>query len=102
MYAVIKAGGRQYKVASGDVIDVDRMSAAEGDEVSFVPVLVVGDDGGVKSKPADLTGLAVTAKVVEHKRGVKIKVFNYHSKTGWKKKKGHRQELTAVEITKIG
>ncbi|MEX2394186.1 MAG: 50S ribosomal protein L21 [Actinomycetota bacterium] len=102
MYAVIKAGGRQYKVASGDVIDVNRLAASEGEEVSFVPVLVVADDGGVKSKPGDLNGVAVTAKVVSHKRGKKIKVFNYHRKTGWKKKKGHRQELTAVEIVGIG
>jgi large subunit ribosomal protein L21 len=101
MYAVIRAGGRQFKVASGDVIDVDRLGASEGDEVSFAPVLIV-DDGAIKSRPAELDGLAVTAKVVGHKRGEKIRVFNYHRKTGWKKTKGHRQELTSVEITKIG
>ena len=101
MYAVIRAGGRQFKVASGDVIDVDRLGASEGDEVTFSPVLIV-DDGAIKSRPAELDGLAVTAKVVGHKRGEKIRVFNYHRKTGWKKTKGHRQELTSVEITKIG
>jgi large subunit ribosomal protein L21 len=101
MYAVIRAGGRQYKVASGDVIEVDRLGASEGDEVAFVPMLVV-DDGSVKSSAADLQGLKVTAKVVGHKRGEKIRVFNYHRKTGWKKTKGHRQELTTVEITGIG
>ena len=101
MYAVIKAGGRQFKVASGDVIEVDRLGASEGDEVSFVPVLVVDDGGNVKAKPADLEGAKVTAKVVGHKRGVKIRVFNYHRKTGWKKTMGHRSELTTVEITGI-
>jgi large subunit ribosomal protein L21 len=100
MYAVIKAGGRQFKVASGDVIEVDRLGASEGDEVSFAAVLVV-DDGKIKSRPAELDGVKVTAKVVGHKRGVKIRVFNYHRKTGWKKTKGHRQELTTVEITGI-
>ena len=100
MYAVIRAGGKQYKVASGDVIEVDRIGAAEGDEVSFTPVLVV-DDGKIRSRPAELEGAKVTAKVVNHKRGVKIRVFNYHRKTGWKKTKGHRSELTTVEITGI-
>src|SRR5687768_3342779 len=101
MYAVIRAGGRQYKVASGDVIEVDRLGASEGDEVTFAPTLVV-DDGKVRSSAADLEALKVTAKVLGHKRGEKIRVFNYHRKTGWKKTRGHRQELTAVEITGIG
>ncbi len=101
MYAVIRAGGRQYKVASGDVIEVDRIGASEGDEVSFVAVLVVDDGGKVRARPADLEGAKVTARVVGHKRGVKIRVFNYHRKTGWKKTKGHRSELTTVEITGI-
>lgn len=100
MYAVIKAGGKQLKVASGDVIEVDRLGAAEGEEVSFVPVMVV-DGSTVKARPAELSGVKVTGKVVNHKRGVKIRVFNYHRKTGWKKTKGHRSELTTVEITGI-
>lgn len=100
MYAVIKAGGRQFKVASGDVIEVDRLGASEGDEVTFPAVLIV-DDGKVRSRPAELDGAKVTGKVIGHKRGEKIRVFNYHRKTGWKKTKGHRQELTAVEITGI-
>lgn len=100
MYAVIRAGGRQYKVASGDVIEVNRLGASEGDEVAFVPLLVV-DDGSVRSDASDLEGLTVKGKVLGHKRGEKIRVFNYHRKTGWKKTRGHRQELTAVEITAI-
>ena len=100
MYAVIRAGARQYKVASGDVIDVDRIKADEGAEVSF-PALMVVDGENVKAVPSDLAGAKVTAKVVNHKRGVKIRVFNYHRKTGWKKTKGHRSELTTVEITGI-
>jgi large subunit ribosomal protein L21 len=101
MYAVIRAGGRQYKVASGDVIEVNRLEAAEGQEVSFPPVLVV-DDNSIRARASDLDGVQVKARVVGHKRGEKIRVFNYHRKTGWKRTMGHRQELTAVEITEIG
>ncbi|MGH2760893.1 MAG: 50S ribosomal protein L21 [Actinomycetota bacterium] len=100
MYAVIRSGGRQYKVASGDVIEVNRLEASEGQEVSFDAVLVV-DDASIKARPDDLSGVKVRARVVGHKRGEKIRVFNYHRKTGWKKTRGHRQELTAVEITEI-
>ncbi len=100
MYAVIQAGGRQYKVASGDVIEVNRLDASEGQEVSFPAVLVV-DEKTVRALPADLDGAQVKGRVVGHKRGDKIRVFNYHRKTGWKKTRGHRQELTAVEITEI-
>jgi large subunit ribosomal protein L21 len=101
MYAVIRAGGRQYKVASGDVIEVNRLDTAEGSDVAFDPILLV-DDGSVRAKPADLGDVKVRGKVVGHKRGTKIRVFNYHRKTGWKKTRGHRQELTTVEITEIG
>lgn len=101
MYAVIKAGGGQYRVASGDVIEVNRLDASEGDELSFVPVLVV-DNGSIKSRPDELAGAAVRGKVLGHKRGKKIRVFNYHAKTNWKRSRGHRQELTRVEITEIG
>jgi large subunit ribosomal protein L21 len=100
MYAVIRAGARQYKVASGDVIDVDRIKADEGAEISF-PALMVVDGENVKALPADLAGATVTGKVVGHKRGKKIRVFNYHRKVGWKRTKGHRSELTSVEITGI-
>ena len=101
MYAVIDAGGKQLKVASGDVIEVNRLNASEGDEVSFRAVLIV-DDTAVKARPDDLGGAQVKGRVVGHKRGEKIRVFNYHRKTGWKKTKGHRQDLTSVEITGIG
>jgi large subunit ribosomal protein L21 len=100
MYAVIRAGGRQYKVASGDVIEVNRLDAPEGQEVSFDAVLVV-DEGSVRARPAELDGVQVRGRVVGHGRGEKIRVFNYHRKTGWKKTRGHRQDLTSVEITEI-
>jgi large subunit ribosomal protein L21 len=100
MYAVIRAGGRQYKVASGDVIEVNRLDTPEGADVSFDALLVV-DDGKVRARAEDLGGVQVRGRVVGHKRGEKIRVFNYHRKTGWKRTRGHRQELTRVEITEI-
>jgi large subunit ribosomal protein L21 len=101
MYAVIRAGGKQYKVASGDVIEVNRLEASEGEEVSFPTVLVV-DEGSIKAKADELSGVTVKGRVVGHMRGTKIRVFNYHRKTGWKRNRGHRQDLTKVEITGIG
>lgn len=95
MYAVIRAGGRQYKVASGDVIEVNRLEASEGEEVSFAPVLVV-DDGAVRARPDELVGVSVRGRVVGHGRGTKIRVFNYHAKTGWKRTRGHRQDRKSV------
>lgn len=100
MYAVIRAGGKQYKVASGDRIDVNRLDTPEGGDVSFDAVLVVEDDK-IRAREQDLNGVQVRGRVVGHKRGEKIKVINYHRKTGWKRMRGHRQELTTVEITEI-
>lgn len=101
MYAVIRAGGRQYRVTSGDVIDVNRLPATEGDRVTFEPVLIV-DGSTVRARPQELAEAAVEGEVVRHGRGRKIRVFNYHNKTGWKRTKGHRQDLTTVRITEIG
>lgn len=101
MYAVIRTGGKQYRVAAGDVIEVDRLKAAEGEQVSFTPVLVA-DESNVRIRPTELADASVQAEVVRHLRGKKIRVFNYHAKTGWKRTKGHRSELTAVRITGIG
>ena len=101
MYAIIRAGGKQYRVAQGDLITVDRMAAEPGSSVTFPPILLV-DGSSVKATPTDLEGVQVTGEVVEHGKGRKIKVFNYHAKTGWKKMKGHRSHQTTVKITGIG
>ena len=101
MYAIIRAGGQQYRVAQGDEITIDRQGVEPGQTLSFAPLLLV-DGESVKATPADLDGFQVTAEVVEHGKGRKIKVFNYHSKTGWKKMKGHRSYQTTVRITGIG
>lgn len=101
VYAVIRSGGRQYRVVAGEVVEVNRLDATPGDTVTFEPVfLAEGTD--VKARAGDLEGVTVRGEVVEHTRGKKIRVFNYGPKKGWKRTKGHRQDLTAVRITEIG
>lgn len=101
MYAIIRTGGKQYKVASGDQIEIDRLHADQGETVTFPAVLVV-DGEDIKATASDLDGFVVSGEVVSHGRGKKIRVVNYHAKTGWKKARGHRSELTRVKITGIG
>jgi large subunit ribosomal protein L21 len=100
MYAVIKSGGKQYRVTGGDVLDVNRLKAAAGEAVTFETLLLVDGDS-VKARPSELDGAAVQGEVVGHKRGRKIRVFNYHAKGGWHRTVGHRQDLTTVRITEI-
>ena len=98
MYAVIRAGGKQYKVAPGDVIRVEKMSGSDG-QVQFSDVLAVSSEAGSVVRP---TGEAhVTGEVVELGRGAKILVFHFKRKKQYKKLRGHRQDFTAVRITEI-
>ena len=99
MYAVIKAGGKQQKVAAGDVIEVELMHA-DGDTVELHPILVVDDDGKTHyGKEAQRA--VVVAKLVGEQKGDKIKVFKYRPKTGYAKRQGHRQLMTLLEIEDI-
>ena len=100
MYAIVRAGGRQEKVELGDLISVDRISAKPGETVSLKPVLLV-DGTTVTSGAKALAGLTVTAEVVDHNRGPKIEILRYKNKTGYRRRQGHRQELTAVKVTDI-
>jgi len=100
MYAIIRAGGKQAKVREGDVIDVERIKEA-GDEISFTPLLLVTDDGTVVSDRAVLEKASVSAKVVGESRGEKIDIFKYKNKTGYRRRQGHRQTYTRLEVTKI-
>jgi large subunit ribosomal protein L21 len=100
MYAIIRTGGKQAKVEEGDVIDVERLPAS-GDEISFTPLLVVNDKGTVFSGRAELKAASVTAKVVSEGSGEKIDIFKYKNKTGYRRRSGHRQKFTTIEITKI-
>jgi len=98
MYAVIRAGGKQYRVAPGDVIEIEKLPQFSGDNVRFDDVLAVSASEGEIAKPA---AAFVSAEVVEQKRGNKVLVFHYKRKKQYKKMQGHRQNYTAVKITGI-
>lgn len=100
MYAIIKSGGKQAKVAPGDVIDVERLKGAV-DEVEFTPLFVVDDDGNSVSGRDALGGIKVRAKVLGEVKGDKIDIFKYKNKTGYRRRQGHRQRYTQLEITSI-
>ena len=100
VYAVVRAGGRQEKVEVGSIITLDRVQAAEGESIELPAVLFV--DGDTVTTEADaLSKVTVTAEVVSDLRGPKIVIQKYKNKTGYKKRQGHRQELTRVKITGI-
>lgn len=100
MYAIVRAGGRQEKVAVGDVITMDRVAGDAGSTLELTPVLVVDGDS-VTSAGDDLAKVSVTAEVVSHGRGPKIRILRYKNKTGYRRRQGHRQELSQVKVTGI-
>ena len=97
MYAVIHTGGKQYRVAEGDRLDVERL---DGDEVTLRPVMLVDGDN-VLATPAELGGVAVTARIVGEAKGPKIKGFTYKNKSNERTHWGHRQKYSTIEITGI-
>lgn len=101
MFAVIETGGKQYKVNEGDVIFVEKLDVAEGDKVTFDKVLAVASDNGVKTGTPVVEGASVTASVVKNGKAKKIYVMTYKSKKNEKRKMGHRQPYTKVQIEKI-
>lgn len=101
MYAVIKTGGKQYRVATGDVIEVEHLRRADDQELVLHPLLVVTDDGKTVHGAKDLAGYRVGAKVVGEAKGDKITVFKYRNKSGYARKTGHRQRYSMIEITSI-
>jgi large subunit ribosomal protein L21 len=100
MYAIIRAGGKQAKVQSGDVIDIERVKG-EAEEMTFAPLLVVDDKGNAVSDRDLLAKASVTAKVLGESQGPKIDIFKYKNKTGNRRRQGHRQKYTRIEITGI-
>ena len=101
MYAIIKTGGKQYRVAEGDTVIVEKLAANEGDSVTFDEVLtVVKDDAVVVGKPV-VEGAKVTAKVEAQGKDKKILVFKYKAKSNYRRRQGHRQPFTKVVIEKI-
>lgn len=99
MYAVVKTGGKQYRVEQGQRLNVERLGP-EGTEVTLTPVLLVDGDT-VLATPDQLKGAAVSARVVEEVRGRKINAFDYKSKSNQRKRWGHRQTYSSIEITGI-
>ena len=97
MYAIVKTGGKQYKVAVGDVIDVELL---DGDSVDLQPVLIV-DGSTVLSSASDLEKVSITGTIVGDTKGPKIKILKYKNKTGYKRRVGHRQRYSRLEVTDI-
>jgi large subunit ribosomal protein L21 len=100
MYAIIRAGGKQSKVQSGDVLDIERVKGDET-ELTFEPLLVVDDDGQAVSDQKALAKASVQAKILGESHGPKIDIFKYKNKTGYRRRQGHRQKYTRIEITDI-
>ena len=101
MYAVVKTGGKQYRVAANDVIQVERLDADAGDVVTFDDVLMVGGDGTVKLGNPRVDGAAVKAEVLEQAKGPKLIIFKKRRRKNSRRKAGHRQQLTVLRIKDI-
>ena len=100
MYAIVRSGGRQHKVAVGDVVEIDRVHSAAGASVSLQPLLLV-DGPSVTSDASALATASVTAEVLAEVKGPKIKIMKFKNKTGYRKRQGHRQKYTQVRVTGI-
>ena len=99
-YAIVKTGGKQYKVAAGDIVKVEKIEGEAGTSVSLSPILVV--DGSTVTSAADaLAKVTVSGEIVEQTKGPKIRIHKFKNKTGYHKRQGHRQKLTVVKITGI-
>ena len=101
MYAVIKTGGKQYRVAQGDTLKVEKLDAGEGDSVEFDQVLMVGEGEDVKIGAPYVDGSRVTATVKGHGRGDKVEIIKFRRRKHHMKRAGHRQDYTELEITGI-
>ena len=100
MYAIIKTGGKQYRVAQGETLLIERLPDAEGATVELTPLLYV--DGDTVLDGDQLSKVSVTARIVSHERGPKLRIVKFKPKRGYKRRTGHRQELTRIEIASIG
>jgi large subunit ribosomal protein L21 len=100
MYAIVKTGGKQYKVAVGDVLEIEKLDVAPGADVTLPAILLV-DGEAVTHDAEKLAKVAVTAEVLAQTKGPKIKIHKYKNKTGYHKRMGHRQKLTQVKVTAI-
>lgn len=101
MFAVIKTGGKQYRVAANDVLTIEKLEAAAGDKIEFTEVLVIGEGADAKIGAPFVKGASVMAEVVEHNRGKKVIAFKKRRRQNSKRSRGHRQHHTVVRITDI-
>lgn len=101
MYGIIAIGGRQYKVSPGDILDVDRIEAREGEELETEKVLMISDGEEVRIGRPWVEGAKVRFKVMEHIKGEKVIVFKYRPKKNYRRKRGHRQPLTRIVVEEI-
>ncbi|HTU85980.1 MAG TPA: 50S ribosomal protein L21 [Solirubrobacteraceae bacterium] len=98
-YAIVKTGGKQYRVEQGQTLLIERLPVEDGDSVTLEPLLFV--DGSSVVDGPDLSGVSVTARVVAHERGPKLRVVKFKPKRGYKRRTGHRQNLTRIEVTEV-
>ena len=101
MYAVLTTGGKQYKVQEGDILFIEKLDAENESEVTFNDILVVSDESGLKVGEPLVAGASVTAKVIKSGKDKKIKIFKYKPKKGYRKRQGHRQPYTKIQIESI-
>ncbi len=101
MYAIIKTCGKNYKVAKNDVIELEKLDKATGENIEFDEVLFVGGDGGSHVGTPKVDGAKVTGEVIEHKRDDKVIIFKKRKRQNYRRKHGHRQEVTTVKVTGI-
>jgi large subunit ribosomal protein L21 len=101
LYAVVRSGGKQYRVEEGSVLTVDRLAGKPGDTVALGEILFVADSEAFKAGAAALKGARITAEIVGHTRGPKIEVLRYKNKTRQRRSRGHRQDETTIRIMKI-
>jgi large subunit ribosomal protein L21 len=101
MFAVIRTGGKQYRVAPNDVIEIEKIAGKPGDIIELAEVILLGGDGGPKTGSPTIAGALVAAEVIEQRRSDKITVFKKKRRANYRRKKGHRQELTALRIIEI-
>ncbi|GAB10992.1 50S ribosomal protein L21 [Gordonia araii NBRC 100433] len=99
-YAIVKTGGKQYKVAEGDVVKVEKLEGEPGSTVKL-PVALVVDGAKLTTEADKLAKVSVNAEVVEHVKGPKIRIHKFKNKTGYHKRQGHRQQLTVLKVTGI-
>jgi large subunit ribosomal protein L21 len=101
VYAIVKSGGKQYRVEEGQVLRVERLAAGAGESVTLDDVLLLATDEGTRVGAPRVAGASVRGKVLEHGRGAKVRVFHYKKRKHFRKTRGHRQDFTALKIEKI-